>query len=66
MQSESVSGLLSGLNCSLESLPDVCLPLGYYPSIYGTVEHQHYDGNNGDNTPHIDKVSPATQHLVKG
>lgn len=24
------------------------------------VEHRRYDGNNGENTPHIHHVSPAT------
>lgn len=26
-----------------------------------TVEHLRYDGNTGDNTPHIDNVSLATE-----
>lgn len=26
-----------------------------------TVEHCYYDSNNGDNTSHIENVSPATQ-----
>lgn len=31
-----------------------------------TVEHRHYNSNNGDDTLYIDKESPATQILVKG
>lgn len=31
-----------------------------------TVEHRHSDGDNGDNTLHIDNMSPATETLVKG
>lgn len=31
-----------------------------------TVEHWRYEGNNGDNTLHINSVSPAMSPLVKG
>lgn len=30
-----------------------------------TVEHQYYYGNNGNDTLHIDNISPVTQPLVK-
>lgn len=31
-----------------------------------TVEHRHSGGNNGDDTLHLDNMSPATEPLVKG
>lgn len=31
-----------------------------------SVDHWHYNGDNDDNTLHVDNISPVTQPVVKG